>query len=81
MKAFQLHDSETEEIIGTVTIVKEENNEGENELWEGWEDFNKSEEHELDRESIIDFIGWFNEGYLTQIEEVEMEFIQPSMNN
>lgn len=81
MKAFQLHDSETEEIIGTVTIVKEEIeiSKGEDELWEGWEDFNQSEEHDLDRESITDFIWWFNENFVTQIEEVEMEFIQPSI--
>ena len=79
MKAYQLHDYDNEEIIGTVIIVKEEIEiaKGEDELWEGWEDFNKSQEHELDPESITDFVEWFNENYVTQIEELEMDFIQP----
>ena len=76
MKAYQLHDSETEEILGTVLVTKT-NEDGTDDVHEAWEDFNKLEEHELDNEDIYHFVSWYNEGYVSQIEELELEFVQP----
>lgn len=72
MKAYQLHDSETEEILGTVLLTSEAD-----EVFEAWTDYNKLEEHELDHKSVEQFVKWVNENYLTQIEELEVDFIQP----
>ena len=46
-------------------------------LREAWEDFNKLEETEGDHTSVDEFIIWFNEQYVTQIERLYLEFIQP----
>jgi hypothetical protein len=79
MKVYFLHDSETKEILGIVTIIKEEIkvSKGITELKEGWEDFNKLEEHDLNSKSVYDFVIWFNENYITQIVEVDVDYIQP----
>ena len=72
---FQLHDSGTEEIIGAVAIVSE--NEGaKEELIEGWEDFNKLQEHDKNPCDECDFIVWFNDNYMTQISAADIQFIQ-----
>ena len=76
MKAYQLHDSETEEILGTVLVVSQPEIGGD-EVHEGWTDFNKFEEHEYDIRDITLFVSWFNENYVTQIEELELDFVQP----
>lgn len=79
IKAFHLHDSETEEILGTVFIDSDNpTSENEDELFEGWKDYNKLQEHEENPEVIDEFIIWFNENYITQIGYVDMQFIQPS---
>lgn len=81
MIGYELHDFETEENLGSVVIVqhgcdiKGENGSFE-ELTDGWEVFNKLEEHELDHTCVDDFVEWFNENYETQIERLTLEFIQ-----
>lgn len=76
MKAYQLHDSETEEILGTVLVISQPEIGGD-EVHEGWTDFNKNEETEGDHTSITEFVEWFNSQYVTQIEVLELEFVQP----
>lgn len=77
MKAYQLHDTESEEILGTVVIIPYyEKPESSDELWEGWESFNKLEEHDLDKTDVNAFIVWFNENYVTQIDDLDLDFIQ-----
>ena len=80
MKAFQLHDSQTEEIVGTVTITNDDSQAGIDELWDGWVKFNTSDfgDDSHNKESVEEFIEFFNEEYDTQIENVEVDFIQPS---
>lgn len=80
-KAYQLHDTETEEILGSVIVTSKITKNTEDEVFEGWEDFNKLEEHELDHENVDDFVEWFNENYKTQIERLYIEFIQPSADD
>lgn len=83
MTGYQLHDTETEEILGSVIILENEQqstSECESELNEGWEAFNKLEEHELDNQNVDEFVEWFNENYVTQIERLFLEFIQPENN-
>lgn len=79
MTAYQLHDTETEEILGSVIIIPtaKEVKSPEDELREGWVDFNRLEETEGDHTSVDEFIVWFNEQYVTQIERLYLEFIQP----
>lgn len=79
MTGFQLHDTGTEEILGSVFITKakEEQFASEQELREGWEDFNKLEETECDYTNVDEFIVWFNENYETQIERLYLDYIQP----
>lgn len=69
-----MNDFETSENLGLVFITSD-NTGGVGELIEGWEDFNKLEEHEYDKNSIDDFITWFNESYITQIERIFIEEI------
>jgi len=76
MKAYQLHDSETEEILGTVIVINTPEIGGD-EVHEGWTDFNKLQEHELDHTDVYAFVEWFNEGYVTQIEVLDLDFVQP----
>jgi hypothetical protein len=75
IKVYTLHDAETEEALGVVTIVSDFD--GEEELNESWEEFNKLEEQDMhDHKSITDFVQWHNQCYLSEIEEVNTSFIQ-----
>jgi uncharacterized Zn finger protein (UPF0148 family) len=47
-----------------------------NELWEGWEDYNVLQEHEKDPCDVNEFVKWFNYHYVTQIEVIDIDFIQ-----
>jgi len=76
-KVYQLHDIETEEIIGSVLILNC-TQENESELWEGWENYHKLQEHEFDPNDINEFVKWFNDQFVTQIEDIEINFIQLS---
>lgn len=75
---YPLHDSITEEILGTVYVKETEDTESVyDELFEAWTDFNKLEETDCDNESVDEFVVWFNENYVTQIERVFEESIHP----
>ncbi len=76
MKGYQLHDTETEEILGSVIVTKF-NEDLTDDVHEAWEGFNKLEEHELDHTDIYHFVSWYNENYVSQIEELELDFVQP----
>ena len=76
MKAYQLYDSETEEILGTVLVIGIPEIGGD-EVHTGWVEYNKLEEHELNHKNVTEFVEWFNSQYVTQIEELEMDFVQP----
>lgn len=80
MKAFQLHDSQSEEIIGTVTITNDDTQAGIDELWDGWVKFNTSDfgDGSHDKENMDEFVEFFNKEYDTQIEKIEMDYIQPN---
>lgn len=80
-KVYQLHDSDTQEILGSVLLVYNEfsdltfeHNVGE--LWEGWEDYHVLQEHDKDPCDVNEFVEWFNYYYATQIEVIEIDFIQ-----
>jgi hypothetical protein len=80
-KVYQLHDSDTEEILGSVLLTNQEDSnltfdENVNELWEGWEDYNVLQEHEKDPCDVNEFVKWFNYHYVTQIEVIDIDFIQ-----
>lgn len=49
------------------------------ELQESWTDFNKLEEHELDNQSVDDFVEWYNENYNHQIERIFLTQIIPGL--
>jgi hypothetical protein len=53
-----------------------------NDLKEGWEKFNTSDfgDGEHDRESVVNFVEFFNKDYETQIEEAEIEKFKPVNN-
>lgn len=76
-KVFQLHDIDTEEVLGSVLIINC-TQEKESELWEGWEDYHKLQEHELDSNNVNEFVEWFNDQFVTQIECIDIDFIQLS---
>jgi len=76
INAYQLHDSETEEILGTVFIEKAGEN-ASDEIFDGWETFNKLDEHELDNQDVNEFVEWFNKNYVTKLGIINMDFIQP----
>lgn len=76
MVGYELHDFDTEENLGAVIILNEDEGGSLEELTDGWEDFNKLGEHELENTSVDDFVEWFNENYVTQIERLTLEFIQ-----
>lgn len=76
MVGYELHDFDTEENMGAVIILNENEGGSLEELTDGWEDFNKLDEHDLDNTSVDDFIEWFNVNYVTQIERLTLEFIQ-----
>lgn len=75
IEAYQLHDAETEEILGSVFIDKSSENSSD-ELFDGWGDFNKLEEYEGDYTNVNEFVTWFNKNYVTQIGIINMNFIQ-----
>ena len=80
-KVYQLHDSDTEEILGSVLLTNQEDSnltfdENVNELWEGWEDYNILQEHEKDPCDVNEFVKWFNYHYVTRIEVIDIDFIQ-----
>lgn len=85
-KAYQLHDTESQEILGAVIVTKTDKDLNPNlnvnfadpyeELVDGWETWNKLEEHDGDPMNVAQFVSWFNSMYVTQIEEIEISFIQ-----
>ena len=79
MTGYQLHDTETQEILGSVIVTHDapEIENASETLTEAWESFNKLEEHLGDNTNVDDFVGWFNDNYVTQIERLYLEFIQP----
>ena len=78
MTGYQLHDSETEEILGSVIIThtQPEDEDGEEALRSAWEDYNKLEETDNDNTNVEEFVEWFNGGHVTQIERLFLDFIQ-----
>jgi len=78
MTGYQLHDYETETILGSVIITKSEPliEAHEDALFSAWEDFNKLEETEYDILNVDAFVNWFNENHVTQIERLYLEYIQ-----
>ena len=79
---YQLHDSETEEILGTVRVINsdectEKQIDHSIEVSESWDEFNRCEESELDFGDVDDFVYWNNENRVTQIERIFIEFCQP----
>lgn len=80
-KVYQLHNSDTEEILGSVLLTHNEFldltfDQNISELWEGWEDYHVAQEHDKDPYDINEFVEWFNYYYVTQIEVIEIDFIQ-----
>jgi hypothetical protein len=78
MTGYQLHDSETEEILGSVIIThtQPKDEDGEEALRSAWEDYNKLEETDNDNTNVEEFVEWFNGGHVTQIERLFLDFIQ-----
>ena len=72
MEIYQLTDFETEEELGLINIINPIDN-SISELKEGWTDFNQLEETDLDITDVDDFVLWFNENYITQIERIYIE--------
>jgi hypothetical protein len=67
--------------LGSVLLTNQEDSnltfdENVNELWEGWEDYNVLQEHEKDPCDVNEFVKWFNYHYVTQIEVIDIDFIQ-----
>jgi hypothetical protein len=76
MTGWQLQDSETQEVMGSVIITHRESSEIENAeqaLRDGWNDFNTLEETEEDHCDVDAFIEWFNESHVTQIDRLWLE--------
>jgi hypothetical protein len=76
MVGYELHDFDTEENLGAVIILNENEGGSLEELTDGWVDFNVAVEHELNHTSVDDFVEWFNENHVTQIERLILGFIQ-----
>jgi hypothetical protein len=74
MEIYQLTDFETNEELGLISIISQYQN-SVDEVNEGWVDFNQLEETELDITDIDDFVLWFNENYVTQIERVYINYL------
>ena len=66
---YQLHDRESEEILGTVKVTNET---------ESWDEYNRCEESEKNPEDVDEFVEWNNENRVTQLERIYLEFCQPS---
>jgi len=78
MTGFQLHDTETQEVLGNVIITHSEQHveDGQIAVHDGWHDFNRLEETDGDHTDVDEFVVWFNENYVTQIERLHLEYIQ-----
>jgi hypothetical protein len=78
---YELLDYETGESLGIVKPIGEQpfiDIDGvKEELQKSWADFNKLEEHELDNQSVDDFVEWHNENWESQIERVFLTQIIP----
>ena len=76
MQAIILHDTETEEIIGVVSPIKEINfDEFQDEVYTSWVSFNSNEENVEDY-SIEDFVDFHNKNSKMEIDYVVMDYIQ-----
>jgi len=79
MKGYQLHDSSTEEILGSVVVTKQ--NEGDSDdvfdAWGDWNCWGGAVEKDKDRESVNEFVEWYNTEYESQIEVLDLDFVQP----
>jgi len=75
MTGWQLQDSETQEVMGSVIITHREpkTENPEQALRDGWNDFNTLEETEDDHCDVDAFIEWFNESHVTQIDRLWLE--------
>ena len=73
--AFQLCDSETEEVLGTVLVTNEVEPKND-ELFDGWRDFNKLGDGNISNVDIDLFVEWFNNVYETQIIKLTVNLIQ-----
>ena len=78
MTGYQLHDTDTQEIMGSVVITHTEPQieHGELALHDAWHDFNRLEETEDDHTDVDAFVEWFNQCHATQIERLYLEYIQ-----
>ena len=77
MTGYQLHDSDSQEILGSVIQSSfKQFVDSQGEIEDGWEAYNKLEETEDNTKDIDAFIIWFNERYVTQIERLYLEPIQ-----
>jgi len=78
MTGYQLHDTDTQEIMGSVIITHTEPHieDGETTLHDAWHDFNRLEETEEDHCDVDAFVEWFNQCHATQIERLYLEYIQ-----
>lgn len=78
---YELLDYETSESLGIVKPIGEppfiDIDEVKEELQESWTEFNKLEEHELDNQSVDDFVIWHNENWKYQIERIFLTQIIP----
>lgn len=80
---FQLNVFEEDNSVGIVRVtnVDDCNKKFVNwdeEVRESWDDFHVLEEHELDNYSIDDFVTWHNDKWVSQIERIFVEIVQPS---
>ena len=75
---FELRDYESGVTCGIIKVIQvDPNNDPKEEIEESWAEFNQVEEHDLDSNSVDDFVEWHNEGRVTQIERLFVEIIQP----
>jgi len=79
---YQLHDAESEEILGTVKVRNEKECQlkgisHSNEVSESWDDFNRCEESENDHRDVGAFVEWNNENRVTQLDRIYLEYCQP----
>ena len=77
---YELLDYETSESLGIVEVVGApyiKFEDAEEEVKESWTDFNKLQEHELDNQSVDDFVEWHNENWKFQIERIFLTQIIP----
>jgi hypothetical protein len=79
MKAYHLHDTETEEILGTVVVTKlnKHNTDVVHTAWSEWNKEGYAESIGKDKQNIEDFVADYNKGLNSQIEVLDLEFVQP----